>query len=143
MEEFAPLLRRVGAVLRVAWPALALLGFLVGVAPEAAAKRKKGPQSYAVIGGTVFQESGRSLPGARVTVMPLAEDGSRKVTRPAAATSDSRGEFAVRVPAGSMRYNVRVEARGFQSAEKQVQVEWDQRVDLVFRLRPLGEEKQR
>jgi hypothetical protein len=144
MEGLAPLLRRVMAGVRPAWPALALIGLLVGAAPEAAPKRKKGPQSYAVIAGTVFHESGMSLPGARVTVTPVPPEGSKKVTGAAAATSDSRGEFAIRVPAGSMRYNVKVEARGFEPAEKQVQVEWDQRVEVFFRLRPLeGADKQR
>lgn len=140
MEGLAPVLKRVAGPLRCALPALAIAGLLSMTAPEtAAAKRKKGPQSYAVIGGTVFHENGRSLPGARVVVTPLPEEGSKKVTARMEATSDSRGEFAIRVPAGAARYNVRVEARGFEPAEKQVQVEWDQRVDLVFRLQPLEE----
>lgn len=140
MEGLAPVLKRVAAAVRCGLSAVAVFGLLSGTAPEAAAaKRNKGPQSYAVIGGTVFHENGRSLPGARVIVTPLPEDGSKKVTGRTEGTSDSRGEFAIRVPAGSMRYNVRVEARGFEPAERQVQVEWDQRVDLVFRLQPLEE----
>lgn len=145
MEGLAPVLKRVAGALRCALAALALAGLLSATAAEvSAAKRKKSPQSYAIIGGTVFHENGRSLPGARIIVTPLAEEGSKKVTGRTEGTSDSRGEFAIRVPAGSMRYNVRVEARGFEPAEKQVQVEWDQRLDLVFRLQPLeGAEKQR
>jgi hypothetical protein len=140
MEGFAPVLKRAAGAVRAALPALALLGLWAGTLPEAsAAKRKKAPQSYAVIAGTVFEENGRSVPGARIVVTPLAPEGEKPVTGRAEGTSDSRGEFAVRVPSGSMRYNVRVEARGFEPAEKQVQVEWDQRLDIVFRLQPLGE----
>jgi hypothetical protein len=100
-------------------------------------QKKKESQSFAVVAGTVFHESGRSLPGAQVAVIPKpAEDGNRKNIKPLKTVSDSRGEFAVRVPAGSMRYTVRVEAKGFHPEEKQVTTSWDERLDIFFRLRP-------
>jgi len=115
----------------------ALLAVLVLPAPCAAAKRKKPEQKFGVIAGTVFQQSGFSLRGATVKVIPVPADGSRVRKKDIKTTrSDSRGEFAVRVPAGAMRYTVRVEADGWQPAEKVVTVEWDQRVDLSFRLKP-------
>jgi hypothetical protein len=94
-----------------------------------------------VIAGTVFQPSGLSLRGAEITVTPRPEPDSPPVKlKTQTTTSDERGEFAVRVPSGSMRYTVRVEAKGFQPDEKEVQVEWDQRVDVFFRLRAADNE---
>ncbi len=119
---------------------LAILGSLLPAAP--APKEKKRAEKFGVIAGTVFQESGLSLRGARVTITPAPEDGSkvdRKRTK--TAITDSRGEFAVRVPAGAMRYTVRVEADGWQPAEKTVVVQWEERVDVFFRLTPEGSPK--
>jgi hypothetical protein len=88
--------------------------------------------SFGVIAGRIVQESGRSLPGARVRVTPVA-DGLRKPKRVCSLARQTCGEFAIRVPTGSMRYNVKVEARGFEPAEKQVQMEGDQRrVEIFF-----------
>lgn len=145
MEGLPPLLmfRRQGAGRRPrAW--LVALAAVLSIAAPAEAQRRKQPQSYAVIAGTVFQETGMSLPGAQITVTALESEGGRKVTKAVRGTSNPQGEFAIRVPAGSMRYNVRVEARGFEPAEKEVQVEWDQRVEVFFRLKAVqGAEKQK
>jgi hypothetical protein len=108
-----------------------------------AAEKKKAPPRYGVVAGTVFEENGKSLPGAEVSVTPLGTESGGAV-KPLKAKSDSRGEFGIRVPAGSMRYNVRVEAKGFQAQEKEVLIEWDQRVDIFFRLPAIsatGEQK--
>lgn len=105
----------------------------------ARAKKRKPPPDYALIAGTVFQKSGFSLRGARVTVRPAPEDGAvvskKHVWK---AVSDARGEFAIRVPAGAMRYTIRVEAKGWQPAEKSVTVHWDEHFDIFFRLKPLA-----
>jgi len=145
MEELPPLLRsRSQAAGGRASACLATVLVLLFAGAPAEAQRRKQPQSYAVIAGTVFQETGLSLPGARITVTPLESEGGRRVTKAATETSNAQGEFAIRVPAGSMRYNVKVEARGFEPAEKEVQVEWDQRVEVFFRLKAVQEaEKQK
>lgn len=144
MEGFSPLLRfrpEFAGFRPPAWLTAVAVAVLL-VAPLEAQRRKQA-QSFAVIAGTVFQESGLSLPGARITVTPLEGEGRRKETKAVSGTSNAQGEFAIRVPAGSMRYNVKVEARGFEPAEKQVQVEWDQRVEIFFRLKAVqGAEKQ-
>lgn len=151
MEEFPPVLKRAQsgsgggsalAIGRRGWRVLALclLGLL---APAAAspAERKKPPQSAAVIAGTVFHHPGRSFPGAQITVTPKPSDTkSGKGMKGLKAVSDTRGEFAVRVPAGAMRYNIRVEAKGFHPEEKEVATTWDERVDVFFRLRPSEDE---
>ncbi len=122
-----------------------LLGVLVVAAIFAfatpLAAKKKQAQSFAVIEGTVFQKSGFLLRGARITVTPQPEKGS-KVSSEEIRTveTDARGEFVVRVPAGSMRYTIEVEADGWQPARKSVDVQWDQRVSVSFRLQPATDE---
>ncbi len=107
-------------------------------APAALAKKKtRGAEHYGVVAGTVFQETGFLLRGARVTLTPVPADGAQVKKKQIQHTvTDNRGEFAFRVPAGAMRYTVRAEADGWEPAEKTVEVQWDQRVDVVLRLRP-------
>lgn len=119
----------VGALL-ILLPAVSIPG------PASSAQKKKPTQTYGVIAGSVFQESGRSLRGAKVTVTQKPEDASpSRRARASKAVSDSRGEFAVRVPSGAMSYTVKVEARGFQSQEKVVTIQWEERLDLYFLLK--------
>jgi hypothetical protein len=128
VEEFAPVLRTKLVV--------CLLCLLL---PEAAwnGQKKNRPESFGVIAGTVFHESGRSLPGAQITVTPKPSEGeTSRRTKALKAVADARGEFAIRVPAGAFSYNIRVEAKGFHPEEKQVTTNWDERVDIFFRLRP-------
>lgn len=121
---------------RILTVAVALILSSFVALPAGAAE--KGPKKSAVIAGTVFQETGFSLPGATVTVTAVDEAGSAVDKKLVWDTeTDRRGEYAIRVPAGSMRYNVRVEADGWQPAEKVVHVNWDQRHEISFRLKPL------
>lgn len=124
--------------LKILKAVLTFLGLGLLTAPTAPLLAEKRPQTFAVVAGTVFQESGRSLPGAQVTITPKSEDasGSSKRMKALKAVTDTRGEFAVRVPAGAMRYNIRAMAKGFQPEEKEVTTSWDERVDAFFRLKP-------
>lgn len=101
------------------------------------ARKKKPPPEFAVIAGTVFEQSGFSLRGARITVTPVPENGAAAGHQHSQKTvSDRRGEFAVRIPAGAMRYTVKVEAKGWQPAEKTITVQWSERANVDFRLKP-------
>jgi Carboxypeptidase regulatory-like domain len=101
----------------------------------AAAKKKPPPQTYAVVSGSVFQENGYALPGANVTLSPEPQPGSSaEKTKKMEAVSSPRGEFAFRVPAGPMHYNVTVEAKGYQSLRKSVSIEGEERVEVTFQL---------
>jgi len=122
-----------------------LAAFRAFVPPAARAKKKKrGTERYGVVAGTVFQSNGFSLRGAKVTLTPIPADGSAPKKKQIQRTAtDSRGEFAFRVPAGAMRYTIRAEADGWEPAEKTVQVQWDQRVDIVLRLRPAADKGKR
>jgi hypothetical protein len=86
--------------------------------------------SHAVVAGTVFRESGFSLPGATVT---LAVKDAPKVKK-LQAVSDPRGEFAFRVPPGPGTYVVRAAMKGFQPVEKEASVSGEERVEVTLEL---------
>jgi len=109
--------------------ALALAcGAVCGAAQKSPDRRAAEP--YAVVAGTVFRESGLSLPGAAVTLQ--LRDGSKG--RKLQALSDGRGEFAFRVPPSAADYIVRASLKGFQTAEKVVSVAGEERVDVTLTL---------
>lgn len=103
---------------------------LIAVLLAAAAPRPAGAAD-GVVAGSVFDQSGRSLRGARVLV--VSEDAPKKKQQ---AVSDGRGEFAVRVPAGSGRYVVTVEAKGFAAQSKTVEVFESEKTSITFLLEP-------
>jgi len=114
-----------------------ILLLLACVLPAEAAKTKAPPQSYALVAGTVFQESGYALPNAGVTLIPDPQgDNARTKVKKLEAISDARGEFVFRVPPGSMQYTVKAAAKGFQPAQKSVSVQGEERVDVTFQLQP-------
>ena len=111
--------------------AIALLGVLFLTASWAGSSEKKAVrnESYSILAGTVFRPPGFALAGAEVTLKP--EKG--KVQR---AFSNTRGEFAFRVPSKFASYTVRVKAEGFEVGEKTTEIGIDQRIDLAFELQP-------
>jgi hypothetical protein len=115
----------------------AILVLLVLLAePALSAKKPKkaseAAQPFAMIAGTVFRPPGFALPGAQVQVEPESEGKSKKIK----TVSDSRGEFAIRVPPVSMKYTVTVTSNGYQAQQKTVAIEGEQRKDLSFQLEP-------
>jgi hypothetical protein len=112
---------------------LAVLGLLAGPGEAAKGDRRKkaSPANPAVIAGSVFQENGFSVRGARVVIVNAARPKEKKET-----TTDVQGEFAVRIPAGQATYAVEVSADGFAPGRKSVVISGDERVDLTFRLAP-------
>jgi carboxypeptidase family protein len=92
-----------------------------------AADRNDAP--HAVVAGTVFRENGFSLPGAAVT---LAVKDAPKKAKKLQSVSDSRGEFAFRVPPGAATYLVRASLKGFQPVEKEASVSGDERVEVTL-----------
>jgi len=113
---------------------LLLLAAIAATALAAGAKDKKEQAPYALIFGSVFQESGLSLPGARIEIVPAGElQGARKFKR-LEAVSDARGEFAFRVPVEEMTYKLSVRAAGYIPQEKTAQAAGEVRVDVFFRL---------
>jgi hypothetical protein len=108
--------------------ALLLIAFL----PLAAAPKKKPVlDTYAVISGSVFAESGYALAGTDVTLAPEAQPTRANTIE---VVSDARGEFAVRVPPGPMHYNATVHAKGYQIQRKTISVQDQERVEVTFQL---------
>jgi len=116
------------------FPLLAAFLALAAPAVMLAGAKKKAEAPYALIFGTVFQEDGLSLPGARIEVVPTAElQGERKFKR-LEAVSDSRGEFAFRVPVEEMTYKLTARAAGYIPQEKTAQAAGEVKVDVFFQL---------
>jgi len=124
--------KRIGTKLSVL---LALL--LAAILPLAAAPKKKPAlDTHAVVSGSVFDSSGYALPGAGATLAPdvQAQGVQTQKVKPIEAVSDARGEFVVRVPPGPVHYIVTVHAKGYQSQQKTVSVQDQERVEVTFQL---------
>ncbi len=108
------------------WGCLLLL-FAAGFLPL------KGDAPHAVVAGTVFRENGFSLPGATVTLAVKDAPGvPAKKAKKLQSVSDSRGEFAFRVPPGAATYVVRASMKGFQPVEKEASVSGEERVEVTL-----------
>lgn len=95
----------------------------------------KGDAPHAVVAGTVFRENGFSLPGAALTLAVKDAPGmpkNKKKMKKLQSVSDSRGEFAFRVPPGAATYLVRASLKGFQSVEKEASVAGEERVEVTL-----------
>ena len=103
-----------------------------------AADKRTQQESFALVTGTVFRDTGFTLGGAEVTLTPAPPEKPgekpRVKMKPIKLASDPRGEFAFRVPAVPMRYNVSVRAAGFRPQQKPVSISGDERVDVYFSL---------
>lgn len=122
----------------------AVVAFLLGsaIVASSAERKRSHPAPTAIIAGTVFRNTGLSLPGAEITVTPAPLAEGKAKLRPVKALSDARGEFVIRVPAGPARYRVAASARGYQTAEQTIEIQGEERVDLTFLLDPApGQDK--
>jgi len=113
---------------------LAIL-FAATVLPLLGANRKA-PDTYIVLYGTVFRDTGFTLGGAEVAVIPDDQESGGLKVKKMQAYSNSRGEFAFHLPAAPLSYTVRVTAKGFRPAEKTIKVNGEDRVDVTFQLQP-------
>ena len=114
---------------------LLLAAFSLSTAWSAKKHGEKKTDPYAIVGGTVFRESGFSLPGAEVMIVPDPQSGQTPVKlRNPKAVSDGRGEFAFRVPTSPMRYIVKAQAKGFQTQQKSVDIEGEVRAEVTLTL---------
>lgn len=95
-----------------------------------------------LIRGAVFDSTGSSLAGARVKLVrvPTAEEAKDKkkidsLTRD--YTTNSRGEFAFRLPSARARYQLTAILSGYKAETKTVDVEEGESAPLSFSLEPL------
>jgi hypothetical protein len=100
----------------------------------AAAEKKKEPEPTALIAGTVFRDPGFAFPGVQVRLEPAEKHKKAKKQQ---VVTNTRGEFALRVPPVPLKYVLYVQHTGFAPQQKEIAVQGeDQMVDLVFRLEP-------
>jgi len=98
-------------------------------APSTPVKKKK--HSHAddfLIRGTVFTPVGLSFPGAELRIRRASEKKFRWETQ-----TNSRGEFAVRVPQGA-DYELVVRAKGFAEQTRALDAKSGREESLVFRM---------
>ncbi len=123
--------RRTGASVRIALAAW----LLTAAVTLTGADKKQQPESFGVVAGTVFEETGRSLPRADVVLEPAGAPAKElRKFKKVRYTTDARGEFAIRVPAVKQDYMLTVSAPGFETQQKGVTISGEDRVDVFIRL---------
>ena len=102
--------------------------------PESSSKQTKQKYSHAndfLIRGTVFTEQALAFPGVQVRIRRASEKKFRWETY-----TDSRGEFAVRVPQGTA-YEMLIHVKGFADQTRTVDATaGDYEGNIVFRMMP-------
>ena len=117
--------------------------FLLGANPAVAAKEKKkeqGEEVFALLVGTCFSEKGFSMRGVSIEAeiqAPSTQNSKKKWN----AVTDSRGEFALRLPAGKIQFLVRANKDGYKPLEKIVLFSNDERQNIRFNMEPLPSKK--
>jgi len=103
-----------------------------------ASSSKPGKQKYShandfLIHGTVFTDKALSFPGVQLRIRKAGEKKFRWESY-----TNSRGEFAVRVPQGS-DYEMVVRAKGFAEQTRAIDAKTGANEgNLVFRMQPIG-----
>lgn len=118
-----------------------------GLAQEAVAQQKpkekpakdKSKKSFAVIAGTVFRDPGFAFPGVAILLEPAPEGKTSVKVKKMDAVTDSRGEFAFRVPAAAMRYNLTIQATGHTTEKRSVTIAGEERQEVFVTLQAAKE----
>jgi hypothetical protein len=104
--------------------------------PAQKEKQKVAAAPFALIAGTVYRPPGFALAGAEVEIMPETAEVNGVKLKKVEAVTNSRGEWAIRVPPVPAKWRVDVKISGFRPQQKFVSVEGDQRFDLSIVLEP-------
>ena len=97
-----------------------------------------------LVRGAVFNANGFSLPGVRVKLVRVANEEEAKDKKKIDSLkmdyiTNSRGEFAFRLPPVRARYQVTAIVSGYKPQVKTVDVGEDEAVPLAFSLEPVQE----
>jgi carboxypeptidase family protein len=84
--------------------------------------------AHAVVAGSVFRESGFSLPGATVTLTAKGAARGKGLK----SVTDARGEFAFRILPAAGQYVVTASMKGYKTAEAEASVGGEERVDVTL-----------
>jgi hypothetical protein len=91
--------------------------------------------SIAFLRGSVFAESGRSVPGVRVDLVKVIDENS--VQKIDARVTGETGEFVFRLSPEKAKYRVTVKADGAQLASKDVEVDSAAVYRVALTLKPM------
>lgn len=91
--------------------------------------------SIAFIRGSVFTESGRSVPGVRIELARIvSENSTQKIDY---RMTGETGEFVFRLPPETAKYRLTMKADGIESASKDVEVEGAAVYRVAFTAKPI------
>ena len=91
--------------------------------------------SIAFVRGSVFTESGRSVPGVRVELAKIIDENS--IQKIDSRVTGETGEFVFRLPPEIARYRVTVKADGAQTVSKDVEVDGAAVFRVALTLKPV------
>jgi len=91
--------------------------------------------SIAFLRGSVFTESGRSIPGVRVELAKIVSENSTQKLD--SRVTGETGEFVFRLPPDPAKYRVTVKADGAQLASRDVEVDSAAVYRVALTLKPL------
>ncbi len=91
--------------------------------------------SLALLRGSVFDPSGRSVRGARVELARIEADGSLKKVGDARVTTET-GRFMYRLPPDKATYRVTVKAQGAQETSKEIVIDDAVAYNIAVTLEP-------
>jgi hypothetical protein len=112
-------------------PSAATVGQTPATIPNNPAKTNHGHANDFLIRGTVFNDKALSFPGVQLRIRRVGEKKFRWEIY-----TNSRGEFAVRVPQGS-EYEMVVRAKGFVEQKRTIDAKsGDNEETIAFRLEP-------
>lgn len=120
---------------------LTLIGCVAAV-PALGRKKPVKTEAFATIAGTVFRQPGFAVAGVEVVVEPESSSKDGVKFKKEKLLTNSRGEWALRVPAVPMKYVVRVLLNGYDPQDRTVSIQGEQREELNFLLEPRKESKQ-
>lgn len=96
-------------------------------------------KAHALIAGTIFRDPGFAFPGVAVLLEPVPGEKTSAKLKKMDFVSDSRGEFAFRVPPVPMRYNLTFQANGHTTEKRTVTISGEERQDIYVTLQAVKE----
>ncbi len=97
------------------------------------------PEPYAIVAGTVFRDPGFAQAGASV-ILSLKSAPKKKLQE---QISSPRGEFSFHVSPGPNTYLLTASLKGFQTAQKEVEIQGEEQISATLLLIPESKEKKR
>jgi len=112
---------------------IGLCGLVILVSGANRVAKEKESEPFALLVGSCFHGEGFSLPGARIRVEIQPEEGKHSQVKKWQTISDTRGEFALRLPAGRHSFLIKASREGFTPLEKTVSFVQDERQNVILK----------